>query len=506
VTQSILVIEDETKDFDSIRERLQKNGFSVERLGSLNKERLYNYKALHPESNVIVVDLNLQQLAEFDTEEGLKLIRDELWPVDRTTLFVIFSRYELKLDNLPKLVEPHWCYVKKEIDPDTNGLSSECLNRLTDIIITACKSTPAYLETPKFNMLELISEYEQFRKVSSSFNPHDGPRQSMIMSVDLLDRIANGAIGYARAGALANHVGLAVFGSCGRLELRDHSDIEMCAYYTEDDEGLAKQMAVLLWNRATKLIVANGRRFEGEQLVKDNPDGLLNVNQVGEDLPNRFLPVLAVAPILDLRASRAPQIRNRRLQILTEARAIFNPRLVNELKLNLLPKAARDARDVIQSLEWREMLDQFSLDTAPLSLQSSRDYKGIVLRTLNLMTLRFELVRQLCVTHWNADLFLREISDPAVLKLARFANWWSSRSKNQEISQLLIDAVQHYRLIWDRFDEPAVPLNENIRPLADNLCNCLEKLAFQEETRFLKDGGYEWLFLTNTMRQLMTRL
>src|ERR1041384_6064706 len=89
----VLLIEDNPGHVQQIQDMLGNEGFTVMHFGNWDEEKLYNYKALNPDSLIVISDLRLNRWVNASETEGLDLIRSHLWPVDRTTLFVVYSQY-----------------------------------------------------------------------------------------------------------------------------------------------------------------------------------------------------------------------------------------------------------------------------------------------------------------------------------------------------------------------------------------------------------------------------
>src|SRR5947209_5857254 len=158
---SVLVIEDDQKDFEQIKVRLG-SGYETEHFRSFDNEKLYNYKALNQDSQIIIVDLVLGTAKESDPEEGKTIIQEQLWPIDRTTFFIVFSGYiEEKTLHRLNTIEPHWTFVKKEFDG--NGLTEECLTNLYNIV-ERCKeySSPA-LKVPKYEPYDWTNQIDSYQ-------------------------------------------------------------------------------------------------------------------------------------------------------------------------------------------------------------------------------------------------------------------------------------------------------------------------------------------------------
>jgi DNA-binding NarL/FixJ family response regulator len=148
--RSVLVVEDDDRHFAAIRKALEQiDRCSVDRIATDDVEELYNYKTSHPESQVAVIDLSLGTYVP-KKYEGLKVIRF-LEHADKTTFYVVFSQWPMPEEMSVERPNPHWTFVKKEIDggvPSSDSLES--LARAVKMFVTW--SSPLMVE-PRYDAL-----------------------------------------------------------------------------------------------------------------------------------------------------------------------------------------------------------------------------------------------------------------------------------------------------------------------------------------------------------------
>lgn len=507
----ILVIEDEDKHVAQIEKRLG-DAYDVEPLKSYDSEQLYNYKALNQDSQIIIVDLVLD--TENDVHEGLNAIRDTLWPIDRTTLFIVFSRY-IEDKTLPSLneVEPHWTFVKKEVEGDQ--CNRKCLDNLYNIVESCRRYSSPRLETPLYDpytWTDQIDRYvgsSQFGKVSF----HNPVRENIIRSVEVLNDLAQAASYYVKAGEQASHLAIVVYGSCGRLEMRNDSDIECSVYYSNSEPSA--NLAIAFWNRITRHIKMRGFNYEGQQKIEESPTGLLTSTQADELLQNTFYPVINEHYFLNSKLDKHPHVRNRHFQILTEVRPIFNPDFIFDMKRKMISRYTKRSSNlaaIVRSQYVVNVVTQFSMDTAPETLIEWGDLKRFCYRTLSVWSLRIALIGRLRFGDENLKNyrdwqgFFGLLLDPGIIKVVKFANDCNEHVQASDTEkEMLIDRlgefIETYFRITSRFTTGSKnpdELKRDVRLAANHYVDTLEQLKQMRYFRSLLED-IPWLFSIGTI-------
>jgi hypothetical protein len=248
----ILLIEDDDRHAEQVKSRLGET-YDVVRLTTMDRVELYNYKALRQDSQIVIVDLVLG--TQNSPHEGLDAVRNDLWQLDRTTFFVIFSQY-LEENTLPPLnkFEPHWAFVRKETaDIDLN---EQCLENLFNVAEHCRECSSPVMATPQYQLQEWLRQLEDYK---SPFDPIDSGvvRKNIGRSVDILDDLARAAAQYTKAGQQSRQIAIGIFGSCGRLEMRDDSDVECSVYYSGVTNNI---VASTFWNRITSSTMSHSKK------------------------------------------------------------------------------------------------------------------------------------------------------------------------------------------------------------------------------------------------------
>jgi len=325
----VLLIEDNPGHVEQIRGVLNDAGFTVVHFGAWDEEKLYNYKALNPDSQIVISDLRLNTRVNASETEGLDLIRAHLWPVDRTTLFVVYSQYMPGEEHRRKFpVEPYWTFVTKQVDTKEGPLAGDSLAELTAVVKECRRYILPTLEIPTYNAHGPVSVLEEYvRARPHSHEQLSAARKSIEGSCERLNALARAASYYNRAGAESAFIGVGVYGSCGRMEMRRDSDIECSVYYSPGASGAneRRKLAVAFWNRITRYMRSEKWVFEGVEMVAENPSGLLLERQATDALENGYQAVFNSNSILGTPMTKEPHVRNRHLQILTELRPVLTP-------------------------------------------------------------------------------------------------------------------------------------------------------------------------------------
>lgn len=520
---SVLVIEDDPMHVEQIKARLGAE-YIVEHLTSIDPEKLYNYKALNQHSQIVIVDLVLDTSKEPDEHEGLNTIRDVLWPIDRTTFFIVFSAF-IEHRTLPPLnrVEPHWIFIKKERIGDR--LSDTCLDNLYNILQSCRDYSSPTLDIAQYDSFEWIDPISTYLRL---YRPgvnefHEEVVENIKRSVSILNELGQTAAYYVKAGRQSSGVAIGIYGSCGRLEMREDSDIECSAYYSDSTSSIPnKSLAVAFWNRITKYMALQGWEYEGQEKIENSPTKLLVSTQADEDLENKFRPVISKEILMNENLDLRPHVRNRHFQILTELRPVFNPDFIHELKRELIISHTGDTSSfwaVIDSNYMMNLVDQFSMDVQPKSLDQWGDIKKFCYRILNILALRIFLIGHLKfgktqITEeddWYD--FFGLLCDPGIVKVVRFANVCKEDTEFEEkdkevITNELHTLIELYFSFFARFSastEKPETLKKVARATAEHFITVLDQI---KQMKYFKNISEQvpWLFSTERISELIRRL
>jgi hypothetical protein len=511
----ILIIEDEEEHASAITARLG-SSYDVVHLTSLDKVKLYNYKATNPDSQIIIVDLVLG--TEDDPHEGYKTIHLDLWPLDRTTFFIVFSQY-LVQKNLPvaNRFEPHWAFVSKEVS--SGKLSAHCLDNLFSIVEQCTEYSSPSLEIPQYDAQKWTRQILQYKSRFSIVDSRKTATQNIERSVETLNELANASSQYTKVGAPSRKIAIGIYGSCGRMEMRADSDIECSVYFSGDTNSL---VASTFWNRITRYIGSKNWHYEGRDEIESSPVGFLLPDQVGERFENKFIPLIASDRFIGADFDKEPEVRDRHFQILTELRPVFNPHFILEMKKEMILRNCQspDLRTIVDSPYTQKIVSQFFMDVQPESLGDWNNLKRFCYRTLNIFALQLFFIRRLLVDvnlriqnddEWNE--FFSNLCDPGIVKIIQFEEECRDaevpkKEKNKlikEIEQL----TQSYFEIYSQFVETEKDERPALRRAAVstmqhfvNLLEQMKRIDFFEPV--INRAG--WLFGTQRVTDLKNQL
>lgn len=473
----LLIIEDELGHYNAIKARLtEKHSCEITWMENHDRVMLFNFKAKHPDCQLVIVDLELGE-ANHSNYEGWRIV-EFLQATDKTMFFIIFTKHPLPAHLAPQFVCPHITYVPKKITRDDRTISEESLRRLDDVVAKYLTWCAPHMEVPLFEGIryneELLDFVAQTRFAAQTISPH--VTQAIDRSLSLLRKMTTDAIEYNKGGACMEHIGVGVFGSCGRMEARADSDVELAVFYAGRDEPDRRQMAVTVWNRATSYLRSLGIPFEGEQLISKSAHGYLEDQDVtGVVPPQGYVPVIAVESLHE-KLKDHPHLRDRHLQLLTELRATYNPRFIAWMKWTLLTThepGASSVRGLVEGDYLKSLLLQYELDTAARVAKTWKDMKTLTYRALNIMSTRLWLVGQLIDRNrdiasdagWNA--FCEGLCSPGLLKIVRTR-----------------------RALREAYPEHFRPIEITFNQLIDGYADLLSQLI-EHGARLLKDGDTE---------------
>jgi len=532
----LLVIEDEDVHAAQIATTLADRGYDVERMTAFRASALYNYKALHGENQIVIVDLNLDNTK--NGREGLNLIRKDLWEVDRSAIFVVFSEFVHEHHAVEPVerekVLPYKVLVPKSVDELTKKIDHASLFRLANVVDSCRKIAVPVLETPRHDAYTTALPLEIYLDGHAPLLRVGYPeavRVQIVRSTRALTQLTASAAHFARAGLYSSHLAVGVYGSCGRLEKRDDSDIEFSVFYdpegadeTEGPEALL-QLAVTCWNRMAYCCINNEWDFELKKIITERGVPILVVEDVRSGLENRYLPIINAQALITEDLKRNASARNRYFQVLTEMRPVFNPGFVFELKRRLITRngdIASNLGTLIGDTHLRDIFDQFEMDTRPDLLTNYRELKRFCYRLVNLLACRVALIRKMNFSkhpldndaQWH-DLF-DALTDPGIVKIARLANLLEQpeHKVRKAVTSALDSLISSYFELLGRFGNlpdsskaEVAPREEQaeiraLQPVALRMLREFDTL-FRELRRddLFKDTGRraEWLFDTRSI-------
>jgi CheY-like chemotaxis protein len=457
---SVLVIEDLPHHRERIKSALLDAGYAVEAVAWMDERDISQYKALNPHNRVIVIDLILPNASGSTvTIAGWDLILRLLWPLDRTTHFVLFSINALALDQLRPSTEVGPMVVavpKRELE---GQLTVESLADLVARVHDCHDVAPPVLPRPRYEQFQYLRHLDIYEALVPASTSRRAYREMVAESVRVLTSLTDHASTIAYSGAAARDLTCFVFGSCGRYEMRADSDVEMSIYFqgaSELEERQRQLLAMKMWNRVARGISAPdiGYPYEGADSL---PNGFLD-DAYSEvelnskfDLQNGFRPILSIRDLLGADPTRVQNVRNRYLQVLTEGKPVFNSPLFQDVSRRIVDSLAPNIKlgRELHNERVRDVMEQFERDTTPRRFDGSKDAKALVYRYLNLLAFRLGLVF-LDDHFWswrrNVDTDLAEllefIGSPGVIKCVRFTNHCSREKIGTLVKpmQLLVEA------------------------------------------------------------------
>jgi predicted nucleotidyltransferase len=321
-------------------------------------------------------------------------------------------------------------FVRKEID-GTGLMTPSSLAEMTGVLAEVSRLIVPVIEQPHYTALECLHVIESYVRTFGGDGLDFGRiAQGIVRAVDTVNALAREASEYARIGAEATRLSIAVYGSAGRLESRPDSDIEF-SVFPEGNDPEALQRGVSLWNRMFMFCERRGLKPEGASIVDRNSPRLLRVADVGEFGRNGYAPVLPASWLIEEKSTRVANLRNRHRQLLFESRAVFNGDALNRLKRAVLDKyvmkGGKDVLAVFGSPYWERVLGQFDLDAGLEGFRKRADIKTFCYRTMGVFATRLFLIEQIMfaaqggftLTDWD-DAKLESMCRPAFLKLLGF--------------------------------------------------------------------------------------
>ena len=458
--REVLVIEDTERHQQQIRDALAKVGFDCHVMDKGDLLHLHNYRALHKRTHVIVVDLNLGG----GPDDGMTLIKEHLWPADRSAVFVIYSRTIGEADQPQEknLLVPMAAFVPKIVGAD-GSIIPENLETFVDVVKKAHACAVADVDPAVYDAaptLAVVREFvDRFGGIKSHYTVVE---RSLVRSVGVLNRMAREADSFSKTGSDAYRISIVAYGSYGRMEPRPDSDVEFIILVDDDDKNSRDALATRLWNRMMSFVESIDLKVEGIKALEDNKVRLLLTSQAGNPTANEYVPVLQMSQITNGNSSKHPNLRNRYYQILTEARAVFNPQLFENFKkrsfLQLSAMTMFDPISVFAGQFWKKVLIQFELDAVPSVIVNLPDVKKLCYRSMGVVGLRLLLIQNLDLEErgplaneadW-VSLF-NQMNEPAILKIMRFAMALNVKNET-DLEKATISLVSNLCGVMEQFE------------------------------------------------------
>lgn len=476
----VLIIEDNPNHAKSIEDVLPRDRYVCKHHSAVDSEQIYGYLAQHPDSQILIVDLQLDVASAADPyEEGTHLIRDRLWTYNRTAFFVVFSEFipDKQVREFNKL-EPHWSFVQKvsveggvklTADVQLSGasnrvgqktLSQSCLEKLK-VMVDACReSAPPPLIPERLDSFVITQRIQNF---SVSRPAHTQIYSAAIdrirESVNVLNMLSAAAEPYVKAGRPSLQLAIGVYGSCGRLEKRPkNSDIEFAVFIegNRDDVGQPlRELAVMFWNRMMFFVETQGWEYEGQAIVNTRNPKILGSDAADEAfvLLDKYMPIISAHALVNVDFSKSQShVRNRHLQILTELRPVFNSELIFRMKKDLIVKNAGQICAVSQLLSAQyigDLITQAYIDMKPKKLEGFKNKKRYIYRMVGLAALQLGLIGYALGnddklehdSQWE-DLFTFLVL-PSLGKILLFEDYWSKSYGNDEAGTDILKQVKN---------------------------------------------------------------
>lgn len=509
----VLLIEDRSDHAKQIREALSAANFECDWETAADDDRINTYIARHPSAQIMIVDLHLNQQQDADPyREGTKLIRERLWPYNRTMFFIVFSEHIKHFESIEfNVFEPHWCFVRKVKGTEGKPLSDDCLETLIALAQRCKEFSPAVLKLPALETANWVLALQVFGERQKK-GAYQGAIERMQQSAAILHSLSEEAAQYAKVGAPALQIAVGVFGSCGRLEMRDDSDIEFSVYF---EGGISKnptiKLAVMLWNRMMSYMDLRGWKYEGREEIQDNVPKILLTRdaELASEFGERYMPLVSIDDLISSDPRKNGNLRNRHLQVLTQLRAVFNPECVYGLKRRLIDTHAGDVNSLSQLLTkpyFDDLFSQAFLDQrANPGDTSFRKAKSTVYRVFGLQTLQLGLIG--CCLGAN-PLVQRLVTDDEWRSLFDFLTLsglqkvmqleGALRESFPELAMQVGDLADHYCDAWNEVTTTVdiSDIKTLLLATADKFIEVTEKLSqhrscnlLATKSRWLFDGG-----------------
>ena len=331
-------------------------------------------------------------------------------------------------------------------------------------------------------------------------------------------------------------IGIGVYGSCGRLEMRSHSDVEFSVYFEGEPNEQIMSRALSLWNRLAIYLREKGYKHEWQEKLIRNQWDLLPIEEI-QDLELRNDGYRPVISLDELRSGNWNELRNRYFQFITEMRPIFNKELLDDIRQQLLyrntnytrsycnkiddVKRSTSLADAVKLSVIMAITDSFLLDLKPDRMESADDLKKITFRVLNVLCLRL-MICKYCMNSIEEkelnnfyDIFPKKLIQPGIYKIVAFAIWFKDRpaknkehfSRHQEIIKILEKIIDghaiSYRIMENLTASTPIELKkifiDDVAPVVKNYKNVLSLLKSEFPTLYDK---FSWIFACDLLDEI----
>ena len=425
LSSRVLLIEDDIADQDAIRKRMVKDGFQVDVLASSSRLEILNFTA-KGDYFVVIVD---EQLAGLPGEEqsGFRLILRCLWEYDSSMRFIHFSKYVKSYLHGEPHALPAIKFIGKTYYP-AGDLTNDCLDQLA-------VSAQAYFvkQIPTFRVHDYRALLQNYCKdlVSCELNAHTvaAAIAAVKRSGELLSDIAIFATALSRLGSRSDALTLGVFGSYGRMEASESSDIEFSVLF---DSGNI-DAAVNAWNRVFRYcrqvheISVEGEKKIGSLLTKEQAIELAMAQHLNVP-PNAFVPVYCPDVIFDVvNQSSYPHLLFRHYQILAEMCPAFNPDLLDAIKMRIVgydPSVKKmNTREIFLAKRMEMICYQaFTFVSEDSQRSDESKFKALLFRRVGVLAFRVMLIHhakneQYLFTKGEVARMFQLLAAPPIIKL-----------------------------------------------------------------------------------------
>jgi hypothetical protein len=478
-TPLVLLVEDEEKHREAVVNYLGTHGIRVEPFASADAETMVPFRVRYPSCRVAVVDLGLP--GSEGSIGGSSLIEEVLWPMDRTAVFVVYSALLVPgaPSNAAVAPGPHCLFVRKVV---TNGApTTESLEELLQNVRVAIESVGTELPEARLDIASALSAVTDFDREVVQLRPVEIRKiieSSVQRSIDVLTDLVTAARPLRTLGGIASHLGVGVYGSCGRLEMRSGSDVEMSAVVgplpSDIDRGVAWERALHMWNRVACHLDQSPKYadFEGSELFRAGRFGMLELEDVPQTMEDRFLPIISVDAVLRPERRDAHASLLRTLQIIGELRPVFNPAVIERFQASLVSKLwdkPKNPADFLLHPVLAKIIGGFLDQTVPDRLQTEKDIKNGVLRVGHALGLPLAAIRMAIFEDMElkdgADWrhFFASLAEPTPIKAMRLALAVRRDPKtSQQLRRVSQETAQKMAAVYGRFirDFDGASMNE----------------------------------------------
>ena len=449
LSNRVLLIEDDANDQQSIGDAIRSAGYELDVLTSSRSLDIYNF-TVRSSYFVVIVDEILSEL-EGGNESGFDLIVSVLCKLDSSMRFIHFSKVlgigrHSSVHALPSIK-----YLRKERLAEQ--LSADSLRELV-------ASVEGYYEMqiPSFRVPDYYSVRQIFsgevERSGLTGTPAEAISNSIRLSGDKLARLTVFATALSRLGAVSEVLCLCVFGSYGRFEARSESDIELSVLQVFDvDAPIAAPVSA--WNKAATYcrevlyLLVEGSSSVGN-ILSDESARKLGVLELLNVQANSFVPVYSVESLVkESNLHLYPHLYFRHYQILSEMLPVFNPDLLDRIKLQVLQCTAEsfasDAMDVLLSQRMRTICGLVLEHMSFASSESSKKrFKALLFRTVGVLTFRVMLAHlaknfRYPKTESDISRILQLLAAPPIVKLQVVRAAFPAMASPTEVLEKLIN-------------------------------------------------------------------